>query len=324
MGIPEYEYTFEQCDVPAVRRNALKEYREFRRRCLEYLRGDADSSVMNQVHDLAWHTAVFRTLNEARRLEPDLAVNGAMWELISAGYANLMTLGIRRLVDKDPRTDSVWNVIAQVEKHPEMLRRENFICYDGLPYDYQAVFQRQISSGTFEPGRPKWLPTKGPEAWATSKLLHQSFDALAGYPKRRRRLDTVQPSILAALKAYLEDDTIKAVCTMADKAIAHAERLARDSGAIPTVTYNTVDQALERIIRVASFLSAHFFYDAAFGSVVPVPQFNVLEALDQPWVKVENLPALHDYWHTLSNTMERWANDASDVFLPNKPAANGD
>jgi len=30
---------------------------------------------------------VFRTLNEARRLEPEHAVNGAMWELITAGYA---------------------------------------------------------------------------------------------------------------------------------------------------------------------------------------------------------------------------------------------
>jgi len=56
---------------------------------------------MNQVQELAWHTATFRTLNEARRIEPDRAVNGAMWELMIAGYANLMTLGIRGLVDKD-------------------------------------------------------------------------------------------------------------------------------------------------------------------------------------------------------------------------------
>jgi hypothetical protein len=324
MGISDYEYPLEQCDVPAVRRNALQEYRKFRHRCLEYLRGDADSSVMNQVHGLAWHTAVFRTLNEARRLEPGRAVNGAMWELITEGYANLMALGIRRLVDKDPRTDSVWNVIAQVEKHPELLRRENFVCYDGLPYDYEAVFQRHINSGKFDSGGPRWLPTKGPEAWATSKLLHQAFDAMAGFPAKRRRLEKAEPSILAALKADLEHETIKAVCIMADKTIAHAERLAETSDAIPTVTYNTIDQAMERIIRVASFLSAHFFYDAAFGSVVPVPQFNVLEALDQPWVNTESLPALHEHWDTLSNTMETWANDASDVFLPQRPAEYGD
>jgi hypothetical protein len=146
MIIPGYEYPVEQCDVPEVRRASLAEYRVFRNKCLEYMRGDASTSVMNQVQDLAWHTAVFRTLNEARRLEPNRAVNGAIWELLATGYANLMTLGIRRLVDKDSRTDSVWNVIVEVEKRPELLTREKFVCYDGLPYDYEAVYRKYVAS----------------------------------------------------------------------------------------------------------------------------------------------------------------------------------
>ncbi len=107
----EYRYSLEDCDVPEVRRAALGEYRIFRRKCLEYIRGAADTSVMNQVHDLAWHTVVFRTLNEARRLEPERLVNGALWELTTAGYASLMSLGIRKLVDRNSRTDSLWNVV---------------------------------------------------------------------------------------------------------------------------------------------------------------------------------------------------------------------
>lgn len=151
MNLREYEYPIEQCDVPAVRRPALTEYRLFRRKCLEYLRGNAPTSVMNQVHSLAWHTAVFRTLNEARRLEPERAVNGAMWELIGHGYASLMTLGIRKLVDRDPRTDSVRNVIAQIEKRPELLRREHFVCYDGLPFDPQSAYARHLRSNLSSP-----------------------------------------------------------------------------------------------------------------------------------------------------------------------------
>jgi hypothetical protein len=115
---------------------------------------------------LAWHTgAVYRTLNEARRIEPERAVNGALWELLTAGYAHLMTFGIRRLVDRNPSTDSVWNVIAQIEKRPELLRRENFICYDGLSYDHAAAYRRyaktlDLSSG----GHAGWVTTTGPEA----------------------------------------------------------------------------------------------------------------------------------------------------------------
>lgn len=320
MTIPEYEYTVEQCDVPKVRRAVLGEYRQFRRKCLEYLRDDVDTSVMNQVHDLAWHTAVFRTLNEARRLEPDRAVNGVMWELITAGYTNLMTLGIRRLVDRDPRTDSVWNVIAQVEKRPELLRRENFVCYDGLPYDSAAAFQKHVHSPGFVSGQAKWVSTTGPDAWGTSELLQKSFDALAGYPANRKRLDHVQPAILSALKARLSHESIEAVCTMADRVVAHAERIAEASQAVPTtVTYNTIDTALENIVRVANFLSTNFFNDAAFGSIVPVPQFNVLEALDQPWVKAENLPALYEHWQKVSETMDQWAYNTHAGFLPPNP-----
>jgi len=318
--IPDYTYTLEQCDVPEVRRAVLGEYRLFRRKCLTYLHGDADTSVMNQVHGLAWHTAVYRTLNEARRLEPGRAVNGALWELLTAGYANLMTLGIRRLVDKNPSTDSVWNAIAQIEKRPELLRRENFVCYDGLPYDSAAAYRRYVktldlSSG----GHAGWVTTTGPDAWGTSDMLHKSFDALAGYPAKRKRLDNVLPAIIETLKAHLADNAVVAVCTMADKQVAHAERLAEHSTAVPPVTYNTVQTALEKIVRVANFLSANFFNDTTYGSIVPVPQFNVLENLDQPWVTTENLPALHEHWHAISEAMGQWAYNTEAGFVPPKP-----
>lgn len=320
MNIPEYAYTIEQCDVPQVRQAALNEYRLFRRKCLTYLHGDADTSVMNQVHGLAWHTAVYRTLNEARRIESKRAVNGAMWELLIAGYSNLMTLGIRRLVDKNPSTDSVWNVIAQIEKRPELLRRENFVCYDGLRYDSAAAYRRYVKTLDLSGGgHAGWVTTTGPDAWGTSDLLHQSFDALVGYPLKRKRLDIVQPEILATLKMHLADDAIVAVCTMADKQVAHAERLAENSAAVPPVTYNTVQTALEKIVRVANFLSANFFNATTTGSIVPVPQYNVLEDLDQPFVTTENLPALHEHWHAISKAMGQWAYNTEAGFVPPKP-----
>jgi hypothetical protein len=317
VSIPDYEYTVEQCDVPEVRRGALAEYRAFRRKCLECLRGDSDTSVMNQVHDLTWHTVVFRTLNEARRLEPHRAVNGAMWELTTAGYANLMTLGIRRLVDKDEKTDSVPNVIARVERRPELLTREKYICYDGLPYDYEAVEKRHVESiDLSKGGHVGWLPTKGPDAWVTSQLLHKAFDALSGHPAKRKRTDTVQPKILADLKDSLRHPTIEKVCTMADKRVAHAERVAEGSGAVPQATYADIDNALRMIVRVANSLSSSFFYDATFGSVVATPQFDVLEALDQPWATPATIPALHRHWREISAAMDRWAYNTNEGFLP--------
>ena len=315
MSIPEYEYAVEQCDVPEVRRASLVEYRMFRRKCLEYMRGASETSVMNQVHDLAWHTAVFRTLNEARRLEPSRSVNGAMWELTTAGYASLMTLGIRKLVDRDPRTDSVWNVIAAVERRPELLTREKFVCYDGLPYDDAAAQARYITTLGAD-GGARWLPTKGPEAWGMSEIVHKAFDRLAGYPQKRSRIDVINAAILTKLKMQLEHESIQRVCALADKRMAHAERLSENAGPAPTATYNDVDQALRQIVRVTNFLSASFFHDTVFGSVVPTPQFDVLEALDQPWITTANIPSLHEHWNELSDAMDQWTNGIEDEFLP--------
>jgi len=320
VNIPKYDYPVEQCDVPEVRREALNEYRLFRRKCLEYMRGDSDTSVMNQVHNLTWHTAIFRTLNEARRIEPHREINGAMWELITAGYASLMTLGIRRLVDRDLKTDSVWNVISQIERRPELLTREKFICYDGLPYDHVASHQKHVDSLDMSSGGyVSFIPTKGPDAWATSAMMHKTFDALSGYPKKPARTDTIQPSILINLKTWLEHSTIRKVCTMADKMVAHAERISEKSLAVPIATYNDIDEALRIIVRVANFLSSSFFYDATFGSVVATPQFDVLNALDHPWVTHKNIPVLHQYWRDISAAMDQWAYNTNDGFLPTKP-----
>jgi hypothetical protein len=314
MTIPKYEYTLEQCDVPDVRRKSLAEYRSFRSKCLEYMRGDTNTSVSNQLHSLAWHTAVFRTLNEARRLEPKRPVNGAMWELITAGYANLMTLGIRRLVDKDPRTDSLWNVIVQVERRPELMTREKFICYDGLPYEYEIGFKDYLSSLGPTNGSARWLDTKGPKAWATSEMMHKAFDRLSGHPKNRRRADQIEPSIIENIKSLLSSESIQLVCTMADKVVAHAERHSDKSDAAQRVTYNDIDNALGQLISVTNYLSGSFFYDAAIASVVPTPQFDVLEGLDSPWTSPEMLPNLHRYWDAVGESLDKWLDEPLKII----------
>ncbi len=297
MSIPEYRHGLEECDVPEERRATLSEYRTFRRKCLEYIRGSIDSSVMNQVHDLAWHTAVFRTLNEARRLEPARTVNGTLWELAAAGYTNLISTGIQKLVDRDHRADSLWNLVAQVENRHELLTREEFVCFDGLPFDHSTASR--------------------PEGRAMSEELHKAFDKLSGVgATERRREDRIQPSVLAAVKEGLSHPAIERVCMLEIRLTGHADRLSRSSGPISTAAYDDIDQALRQIVRAANLFSMAFFRDAPFGPVVPAPEFNVLGALDQPWITTEDILALNAYWRELSDSMDAWANVEIERFLP--------
>jgi hypothetical protein len=148
--------------------------------------------------------------------------------------------------------------------------------------------------------------------------MHGAFDRLSGNPKKRKRGDTIQPSILVALKERLSHPAIEKVCTMADRRVAHAERISEQSDAVPIATYNDIDSALQQIVCVANFLSSLFF-DTTFTSVVATPQFDVLEGLDQPWVTRKNVVTLHKYWDELCASMDAWTNIAADEFLPPPP-----
>lgn len=317
MKIPDYKYMLDQCSVPAIRRPALEAYRTWRRECLERLQGHAETSVLNQVLNLTWYTVVFRTLNESRRLEQSRSVNGAMWELMTAGYANIITLGIRRLVDNHPNADSVWNVIGRIERRPELLTRENFVCHDGLPFDNNAVYQKHLETFKADSG-PYWLTTEGPDAFDTSARMHGAFDALCGFPAKRKRLDKVDVSILATLRNQLKHPIIEKVRNMVDKTLAHAERIPIGSPAIPVATYDDVNEALGIIVRVCQFVSWNLLAEGGFGSIVATPQFDVLHDLDQPWCLPATVPALNNYWHEVSNAIDDWVSSTEDELLPKK------
>ena len=306
MPVQNYEYQIEQCDVAPAQRKSLKTYREFRQSCLDDLFGDSDASIANQLHALAWHSAVFKTLNEARRLEPDRAVNGALWELAACGYAVLMTVGIRKLMDDDKKSNSVLSLLIYVERHSTLVTRENFVCFDGLPYDYEAVQQTAWQLSDWKNPGFNLSSTKGPQAWGTSEMMHKAFDALSGIDKKedRTRTDEVQIELFNRLKRSLLDTNIESVKKLVNKVIVHADRRAMGKEAFAGVTYNQIDEAFEKIVRVASFVSTLFA--SGFGNVLATPQFDVLENLNSSWASKPTIPLLQDYWDTLSTSMDSW------------------
>ncbi|WP_262075698.1 hypothetical protein [Variovorax sp. N23] len=219
------------------------------------------------------------------------------------------------MVDTDSRADSLWNVLVRVEKRPELLTREFFVCHDGLPFDTEAAKARYYENlSPSERTSARYLPNSGPGGWAMSELVHDGFDKLHGKTVRRRRTDKLPMKVVEELKEALRHPAIKKVCTMADKRFAHAERFAASAAPAPTATYDEVDQALQQLVKLANFIAGSFFFDTVMGSVVATPQFDVLAGLDQPWVTTENLAALNEYWYQLAAEMDVWASQ-SDLLL---------
>jgi len=302
MDSSNYKYAVEQCDVSEAHRNTLMAYREHRQNCLDHLQGRDDTSIVRQIQDLIWHTMTYRTLNEARSIETGRSVNGELWHLVTAGYASLMTMGIRRLVDKHNDAMSVYTLIEKIARRPEFLTRELFVCYDGVPFDHELAFRQhgsQHSSGQVY--RPD---TDGPSAWGVSQMRHQAFSKVSSNSGKEKRFDKIPASIFSDLKERLKVPVVVKVCNMADKVVAHTEDVPNDKP-VPIATYNDIDEALGVVIRVANAVGLYFFYDQPFGDIVPTPQYDFFESLDQPWVLTENLPVLARYWQEQKQQLDR-------------------
>lgn len=303
--IENYEYSVEECDIPKVRHLLLREYRKYRNDISERLNGNDSWSIKNQILDLTWNTTVFRTLNQARFLESTREVNGTMWELIVSGYASMMILGIRRLIDKDRDTNSLISIIDKIKSHPEFHTRELYVSHDGLPFNWHALQNKAMEKMTH--GSLQWLPTKGPQSYAGSELAHKAFDQVCGETVTKKRLEKFSHQILEDLITELNAPVLKAINTLADQRYAHVDRHAEKAGSIPNVTYDDIDIALETLARAGNKLSHLILNTHAFGTVVAVPQFNVLEHLDQPWVTKATIPLLKKHWDDITNKMDRWA-----------------
>jgi len=303
----EYKYSIEECDIDASKRFALQKYRKLRQYCLEYLRGPSVCPVYGQLRKLAWHTAVFQTLNEARRLEPDAPASGPAWKLLSEGYASLMSLGIRKLLDKDKRRISLAWIIDKLKKNSHLLTREFFVCHDGLPYDYQSSRERYYAAmSEHERTETCFHPTTGPCGWEMAEKMHEEFDKLCGHPSRRSRKDKVSESILVSVEKLLSHESISRVEAMASKVIAHTVIIKPGEEKVVVPTYEDVSTALATLVGLANFVSTVIFFDMHFGHVVPIYSGDPVEALDQPWISSSNLARLSGFWDELRKFMNEW------------------
>ncbi len=306
----EYIYSIEECDVSETRRCSLEKYRELRKDCLQRLRGPSVFPVSRQLSKLAWHTAVFQTLNEARRLEPSAPANGPGWNLLSEGYANLMSVGIRRLLDKDKRSISLAWVVNKLKRNRHLLTREFFVSYDGLPYEYETCRERYYAAMNInERAGTCFRPVHGPEAWEMAEIMHEAFDRVCGNPSRRNRSDTISESIILSLEGVLSSSSITLVERFATKVIAHADMIGPGQEKVSFPAHEDVLDALAVITGLAHYISTVIFYDANLGDVVPFYDGDPVEALDQPWISSKNLAKLRAFWENLSGAMNQWASE---------------
>lgn len=296
------------CDVEDKERLAL--FRRCRERWYAWLFGEDVHSVSQQITRIIWDDAIFRTLNEARRIaaeSPERNFNSDLLNLLDRGFVTAQVMALRRLTDPgfyDPKKEvvSLVRLLKDVESNHDLLTREHYICYDGTPFQRSESESDQRSS--------------------MRERMNKRFDLLSDTSRDcRSRKDRVKESIIKKIIESLE------VCEdfrrYANKFVAHAaapsslrERVREES----RITLDKFNQAHRAVIRAASFVGVDILYESNLGRV-PVPIYSHLEHLDKPLMLSKDYGRLQEFWNMRVREVETWSNDRLSEYLDEREEA---
>ena len=154
------------------------------------------------------------TVNDLRKIavtDPDdeVGFNDPVIRLFDAGFATTQATTIRRLIERPHKKPqraviSLRRVLEDIRKNLDLITRENYVCYNGLPYAYELVEQKWRSSLPVGIHAGS-LPAQGPDDWITAEIVHKNFDILPQvHPEKRSREDHIKIEILENLEAEIK------------------------------------------------------------------------------------------------------------------------
>jgi hypothetical protein len=314
----DYAYTVTQCDVPPERRAALESYRDKRRLWLSWIDKDEHHAIWQVLSSMVWTDASFKLLSHFAEADETSALsNTLLAQALIDGHVATQVLAIRRLVD-DRNADviSIRRLVKDIRRNFALFTRENFVCFDGLPYDYDAVQRKEMMQRVGM--GPFWGQTSGPGAHGTSRMAHEQFDRLAGIrPEDRRREDRLPLSLLTTIEGWLDGCGADGLAQWSHAYLAHAggpESRKRITDLM--VTANKITDAIRALTRVTEAISAWLlFAGGRSSSLMPVAQFNPLEKLDRPIMKAGQDRAAHRLWDELGEERDRYLDDVDTELL---------
>jgi hypothetical protein len=240
-----------------------------------------------------------------------------------------MITGIIKLVEwsnpKFPKKGviSLRRLVDDVKAQRHLITRRNYLAVEGYPYDYAQVMHAEIAAAasTTEEGGLVSLRGGGDPVtdWMGSERAHSQFDRLSGKTAENRHPDDqIRPEILSRLSKALDDKVITRLKNTRNKITAHAADQ-ESRGAKQDRRGMSLDEAshaLQLLIGVRQVVQALIMNDSWRAGVTPVPQYDLLQFLDKPFVAPENMPEMRKFWDGHNKEQDAWLH-AGDEFLKN-------
>jgi hypothetical protein len=314
-----YLYTLEKCQVEDKR--ALQTFRDKRVQWLRWLNDDEHHSISISIASLVWNDVSFRWLVRAAELNGNGALaNSLLAEKLIDGHFAVQTLSIRRLMDSTKGTISLVNLLKDLVSNADLFTRENYVAYDGLPYDDVAAKERVLNSlERLKANRPIWAPRRGPDAWDSARYAHEMFDLLSGVASnKRQRQDKIPKKRFEILQRWLEESDASDIVQWTHTFLAHAadkhRRAPYDLSAIQP-TLDKITKISCAFARVSEALLAHLLLDSGQGEVMPIAHYEKFECLDKPAIAPADQAELAKHWDITVSERNRFLKDVLEELL---------
>jgi hypothetical protein len=306
----------EQCEV-----SNLKHLTKYRKKRAEWLgwyqfRKDDPNSIEGQIIGMVFLDMSYRILAKPRQGggETDIAArNGLLGHMLDQGYAATQVLAIRRLLDKGSDVFSLQRLLNDIQKQRGVITRENFVAYDGKPYDPDgwAAQPASVEAQIFGVEAPGFYP------WLMSGVRHDVFDKLSGVSKpNRSRSDLIQTSVFEKLQARLRSVEAQRIITLSHKFFAHAADITTcGSLTYSGVLLSDIEAAQKAIVQVERAITDDILMMGVAREVVAMQPLGFLKSLDAPYVDSGTLSKMDAHWDTLKNERNGWSKGyESDLY----------
>lgn len=308
---PEYRYKTpaNQCDV--LDRKKLERYRVKRYEWLSWyeLRTGDPNTIQQQLFSMMFLDVAYRILASARQSTDQgstfAAQSGLLAHFLDQGYVATQVLAIRRLLDGRKDVFSLRRLLDNMTEHRELITRENYVCYDGLPFDSDA-WQSQAEGvevqiwGIRAPGLHNFLG---------SQARHEMFDRLSGVsPTARQRGDLIKEDVFDKVKKLLVNSTAEKIVVLSHKFFAHAATGdSRGSLAFSGIKLSDVDEVQRAFVRVERVITDLLLFIAIGRHVLPMRPLGMFKGLDQPYASTDSVKSMDEIWDQLEKERNLWA-----------------
>ncbi|PKP78543.1 MAG: hypothetical protein CVT81_03605 [Alphaproteobacteria bacterium HGW-Alphaproteobacteria-3] len=294
-----YKYPITECDVSD--KNVLNTYRAKRTTWVDWLEDDENHAIWPVLTQMVWNEVAFNTLAGIADAESESSLNNPLIvEAIVNGHVAMQVLAIRRLTDTTKNVLSLSNLLQDIRSNLKLLTRENYVAFDGLPYDYKKAEEEHFNTPR---SGVTWLATTGPNAFNAAQRAHEQFDRLSGVnPDQRTRDDRIPAEMIDTIQQWITDCGAKKIAGWSHSYLAHAGSLSsRQTTAGYGVSGTKIGNAIKGLAKATEAVSAYILCSSGrMNALMATPQFNQFERLENAALSSASVVDTSLVWDTLT------------------------